>query len=178
MEARLGRCLDERARGSIIVDVASNKAVSAGFYGADVSHSSQIARSRSVAPPRWSGFRRAQGRTKPLHVVVAWSGPGVAAQASSAATAELEAERTCSGEPTWTCRQPAGLGWEEAISSPGCDEVVLTAQLGDDLDAKHLVLCLAERLTRQLAATRPLIRVCFLPGRRTGASSILRGSAL
>jgi hypothetical protein len=40
---------------------------------------------------------------------------------------------------------------------------VLTARLGDDQPAKHLVLELAELLTLELAATQPLIRVRFLP---------------
>ena len=86
---------------------------------------------------------------------------------------ELETDSALSGnaEPRWVCSQPSDLGWEEALSAAGCEEVVLTAELDDDPAAKHLVLDLAERLTQKLAATHPLIRVRFLPRtRRTAAN--------
>jgi hypothetical protein len=41
--------------------------------------------------------------------------------------------------------------------------VVLTVRLGDDGRARHLVLELAELLTQRLSATKPHIRVRFLP---------------
>jgi len=55
------------------------------------------------------------------------------------------------------------VDWVEALSSARCHEVVLTARLGDNLQAKHLVLDLAERLTFELTEHQPLIRVLFLP---------------
>lgn len=86
------------------------------------------------------------------------------APGSTAASVELEAEPKASGQPTWTCRKSPGWRWEKALSAAACNEIVVTAQLDDDLDAKHVVLGLAERLTQELAATRPLIRVRFVPG--------------
>ena len=97
-----------------------------------------------------------------MQVVVAWSEPGAAAPAAAVARIELQAEPKPSGKLTWNCRTPSGWGWEEALCAAGCDEVLVTAQLGDDRDAKHLVLGLAERLTQKLAATKPLVRVRFL----------------
>jgi len=53
--------------------------------------------------------------------------------------------------------------WIEAISSARCREVLLTARLGNNVPAKHLVLELAELLTFSLTEIQPLIRVRFLP---------------
>jgi hypothetical protein len=99
-----------------------------------------------------------------VHVVLAWSAAGSAASGSPVRV-ELEAEPRDGKQLRWTCQQPQGFSWEEAISAAGCEEVELTAQLEDDWEAKHLVLGLADQLTQQLAATHPLIRVRFLPGR-------------
>lgn len=98
-----------------------------------------------------------------MRVVVAWSAAG-SADPGQQVQIELEAEQRAGIQPRWTCQQPIGWSWEEAISAAGCEEVELTAQLDDDLEAKHLVLGLADHLTQQLAATHPLIRVRFLPG--------------
>ncbi len=64
---------------------------------------------------------------------------------------------------TWTCSEDFGANWVEAISSARCSEVVLTARLGNDVPARHLVLELAELLTFSLTESHPLIRVLFLP---------------
>lgn len=112
--------------------------------------------------------RNIWGRGHPVQVEVAWSAPGSLLPESAAARVELEAKPKASGQPTWTCPRAPGWRWEEALSAAACEEVVLTAQLGDDLDAKHLVLGLAERLTQELAATKPLIRVRFLPAPSRG----------
>jgi hypothetical protein len=84
---------------------------------------------------------------------------------------ELEAELEATSSATWTCRQSLASGWVEALAASRCSEVVLTAMLGDDQPAKHLVLELAELLTFQLAATHPLIRVRFLPPAREQRAS-------
>jgi len=63
----------------------------------------------------------------------------------------------------WICSDDAEFDWIAELSSAQCNEVVLTARLGDNLAAKHIVLELAELLTFRLAATQPLVRVLFLP---------------
>lgn len=87
---------------------------------------------------------------------------------------ELEAAASPIGaEPTWTSRTPSQTSWEEALFAAACDEVVLTAELDGDAEAKHLVLGLAERLRLKLAASHPLIRVRFLPRARGKARNRL-----
>lgn len=115
---------------------------------------------------RRSVSRRASAPSSLVNVVVAWSASS-AGPRLGLGQVELEAQRVASA-PSWTCRQPSGWSWEEALCAAGCDEVVLTT-LGDDPDAKHLVLGLAEHLTHKLAATQPIVRVRFLPGPRLGA---------
>ena len=66
----------------------------------------------------------------------------------------------------WVCLTPFAQNWLEIIAAKPCSEIVLTARLADDSNAKHLVLELAERLTQQLSAAQPLIRVRFLPTSR------------
>jgi hypothetical protein len=104
----------------------------------------------------------APDRAPAARVTVAWSSDD---GAKSFAPTELELVAGLEADPTrtWTCPQPFASNWVEAIASARCSEVVLTARLGDDLPAKHLVLELAELLTHELAATQPLIRVRFLP---------------
>ena len=97
-----------------------------------------------------------------VHVVVDWSAAG---GLGAKGHVELEAELAASPRPVWACLQPDGWEWEEALSTSRCDEVVLTAQAGDDSSAKDVVLGLAEHLTHKLAKTQPLIRVVFLPAR-------------
>jgi hypothetical protein len=76
---------------------------------------------------------------------------------------ELEGASSATAGRAWRCRELSGASWVEAIAAAGCSEVVLTARLGDDGRARHLVLELAELLTRTLSATKPHIRVRFLP---------------
>lgn len=64
---------------------------------------------------------------------------------------------------TWTCLESFGSNWLEAISSARCSQVVLTARLGSDPSAKHLVLELAELLACGLTDSQPLVRVLFRP---------------
>lgn len=56
---------------------------------------------------------------------------------------------------------PTNLHWLAELAAARCHEVVLTAHVGNDGSAKHRVLELAERLTLELTATQPLIRVLF-----------------
>jgi len=98
-----------------------------------------------------------------VHVVVDWSSAGSPAGPGHL---ELEAERRGNASPIWASLGREGYGWEQALTASRCEEVVLTAQLGDDAGAKDLVLGLAEHLTHKLAKTQPLIRVVFLPGRK------------
>lgn len=102
-------------------------------------------------------------RSHAAHVVVTWTPANDGGSLTLEPTqVELEAELEASASPKWTCRQPSGSGWAEALASARCSEVLLTA-LSDDLPSKHLVFDLAGLLTLKLAATRPLIRVRFLP---------------
>ena len=102
-------------------------------------------------------------RMKAPRVVVAWAPASDGNSASVGPTqVELEAQLESSARATWTCREPSGSGWAEALTSAGCSEVVLTSA-SEDQRSRHLVFELADRLTRQLAANRPLIRVRFLP---------------
>ncbi len=55
----------------------------------------------------------------------------------------------------------AELHWLADLAAARCHEVVLTAHVGNDRSAKHRVLELAERLTLELTATQPLVRVLF-----------------
>jgi hypothetical protein len=93
-------------------------------------------------------------------VVVAWSPADGDDQPQSGGFTEVEAQL---GPSPAAKARLAAAAWVEALSSARCREVTLTARLGNDLRAKHLVLELAELLTQKLTATRPLIRVLFLP---------------
>jgi hypothetical protein len=108
----------------------------------------------SVAPRRLAAAR----------VTVAWT-PSSHDGAPNFGPTELELVASLETAPAmpWTCREPSASNWVQAIASARCNEVVLTARLGDDLLAKHRVLELVERLSFELAATQPLIRVRFLP---------------
>jgi hypothetical protein len=104
------------------------------------------------------------GRAKAARVIVAWSPANQDGAASfGPAQIELEGQLDAPNSTTWTCQHSFESGWVEAISSAQCSEVVLTAELDDDLPAKHWVLGLAELLTLRLAPSQPLIRVRFLP---------------
>jgi hypothetical protein len=133
-----------------------------------------------IEPARRAGGARSAHRVRvepdrsnAARVTVAWT-PSNPDSAPRFAPSEIELvaglEATSSA---WICRQHFASNWLEAIASARCSEVVLTARLGDDPQAKHVVLELAELLTVQLAATQPLIRVRFLPtaSKRRGARS-------
>ena len=129
-----------------------------------------------IAPARF-GHRDSSARNVPAaprrspapRVTVAWT---PANDAPSAPT-ELELVAEHEGTATWSCGPHFESDWVRTLASARCSEVVLTARLGDDQTAKHLVLELAELLTLRLAATQPLIRVRFLPtgSKRRGARS-------
>jgi hypothetical protein len=91
--------------------------------------------------------------------------PGRHDGAPRIAPTELELVVGLAGDSnqTWTCLESHGANWVEALSSARCSEVVLTARIGDDFAAKHLVLELAELLTFKLTESQPLIRVLFVP---------------
>jgi hypothetical protein len=130
--------------------------------------------------PRTEPARRAREQRSPdsmpiepirhnvARVTVAWT---PSSHDGAPTEVELVAGLEAAQTTTWTCRQSFAPDWVEAIASARCSEVVLTAQLGDDLPAKHRVLDLAELLTFELAATQALIRVRFLPAasKRRGA---------
>jgi len=99
---------------------------------------------------------------------VAWT-PANHDGASRPARTELElvAGEEATANSTWSCPESFGSNWVEAISSARCNEVVLTARIGSDVSAKHLVLELAELLTFRLTESHPLIRVLFLPTAQT-----------
>jgi hypothetical protein len=114
-------------------------------------------RARTSAPEAITRRRLERAR-----VVVVWSGVSDAGMPSLEPTeVELEAELEAAASTTWTCRTPSDFGWAEALSAARCTEVLLTAH--SDVPSKHLVFELAGQLTLKLAATRPLIRVRFLP---------------
>jgi len=123
----------------------------------------QLSRTRSLRPPR--PFRREAATRAPVHVVVDWSveseRPG--AVVSSRVELESASEHGSTRPARWICRTAAGASWEEALLAAGCPEVVLTAELGDDPEAKHLVFGLAEHLTHSLAANHPMVRIRFVP---------------
>ncbi len=97
-------------------------------------------------------------------VTVAWS-PSNDQEASGFTLTEVELVAGPEATPnrTWTCPEGLGANWIEALSSARCSEVVLTARLGNDHAAKHLVLELAELLTFKLTESQPRIRVLFVP---------------
>ena len=109
--------------------------------------------------------RSARSSSNPSHaarVTVAWT-PSYRDGAPGLGPTEVElvAEVEAAQPTKWTCQQPFSSSWVEAIASARCSEVTLTAKLGGNLSAKHLVLELAELLTHELTATHPLIRVRF-----------------
>jgi hypothetical protein len=115
---------------------------------------------RQGAAPRQHTRRRETAR-----VVVAWSSPSGVETGRVLAPVNLELETSSSGTAggSWRCRELSGASWVDAIAAAGCTEVVLTAHLGGDGRGRHLVLELAETLTRKLSGTKPHIRVRFMP---------------
>jgi len=123
----------------------------------------QFTRSEAVWDRRRRGTAsRRAGHAENARVTIAWT-PSIreVAVGCGRAVVELEALLGSDAGTTWPWREPVAPGWVEAISSAQCSEIVLTACLGDDAEAKHLVLALAERLTFELSTCRPLIRVLF-----------------
>ncbi|MEI9948444.1 MAG: hypothetical protein WDO74_05540 [Pseudomonadota bacterium] len=121
-----------------------------------------------LAPPA-RGHRSAQLARAPEHVtparVTVELSPRNHDSASSFVPIELELVAAPEASPnrTWTCPESFGSNWLDAITSTRCSEVLLTARLGDDTAAKHLVLELAELLAIKLTDSQPLIRVLFRP---------------
>ena len=74
---------------------------------------------------------------------------------------ELTVGSATSAQARWVCLAPFAQNWLEIIASKPCREIVLTAQLHGEPSLQHWVLELAERLTQQLSASQPLIRVRF-----------------
>jgi hypothetical protein len=112
------------------------------------------------AAPRQHTRRREAAR-----VVVAWSSPSgpEAGRILAPVNLELETSSSATTGGSWRCRESSGVSWVDAIAAAGCTEVVLTAHLGGDGRGRHLVLELAETLTQKLSATKPHIRVRFVP---------------
>ena len=106
---------------------------------------------------------RAPESVTAARVTVAWTAathdgaPGLAPT-----EIELVAGLDADQRRTWTCPRGPRSNWLEALRLAHCREIVLTARLGGDVLAKHLVLELAEFLTLELTLTQPLIRVLFL----------------
>lgn len=65
---------------------------------------------------------------------------------------------------SWVCAGDFTSSWVDSLSAWSCREVVLTADVGDDVAGKHRVLELAEFLTFTLTESQPLIRVLFVAG--------------
>lgn len=119
---------------------------------------------RPTRPRRAHRIRSAAERVTAARVTVSWiASPHTDAESLAPTELELVAGLESASDRTWTCLQGFGSNWVEAISAARCTEVVLTARLGDDTPAKHLVLELAELLTFKLTQSQPLIRVLFLP---------------
>lgn len=130
-------------------------------------------RRRREAAPRRDTRRREAAR-----VVVAWSSPSdlEAGRVLAPVNLELETSSSATAGGSWRCRELSGVSWVEAISAARCTEVVLTAHLGGDGRGRHLVLELAEILTQRLSATKPHIRVRFLPSPAEASTSSARSA--
>jgi len=119
--------------------------------------------------PPWrahaAGARRSAGAGSAARVVVAWSSMLDTKTGRCLAPVHLELESASSPDGVrWSCRELEGARWIDAIVAARCSEVVLTARLGRDGQARqHLVLELAELLQQRLSATKPQISVRFLP---------------
>ncbi|HKO52951.1 MAG TPA: hypothetical protein VJV79_34820 [Polyangiaceae bacterium] len=129
-------------------------------------------RPRARRPAAETKQRRIPSRSDAINarVSVAWTSSEGTGTPGLAPT-EIELVAGLAPNRAWTCPQNFGSNWVEAIASAHCNEVVLTARLGDNLAAKHLVLELAELLTFKLTESHPLIRVRFLPTATRGQQS-------
>jgi len=129
-----------------------------------------------VRTPRARRGSKGRARSTTARVTVSWSsGTQDGSPILAPTKVELTRELDAAGDRAWTCADGFEMNWVEALSSAACREVVLTAELGDNLSAKHLVLELAEHLTFKLTEHQPLIRVLFLPTR--GAPRTIRHHA-
>ena len=126
--------------------------------------------SRAARRPRAYRRTRAAECAAVPRVTVAWTASSRDGAPNIPTEVELVAELESAASGMWTCADSFGGNWVEAISSAHCSEVLLTARLGDDIPAKHLVLELAQLLTFKLSEGHPLIRVRFLPN--TGERSV------
>ena len=108
-------------------------------------------------------------------VTVSWQ-PANHDRAAQLGLSEVELVAGLEAVPNrnWTCLDGSERDWVQAIASSRSSEVLLTARLGNDLAAKHLVLELAELLTFTLRESHPLVRVLFLPD---GAPRRIRSDA-
>ena len=88
---------------------------------------------------------------KPVLVTVAWTSED---DVGAPQRSQLEVELS-------TSPSQSELSWLDRLAAARCNEIVLTAPVGNNGSAQHLVLELAERLTLELTATQPLIRVLF-----------------
>lgn len=137
--------------------------------------------SEPARPARRHHARRAPRTPERItapRVTVAWS-PSNHEGTSGLALTEVELVAGPEALPnrTWTCPEGLESNWVEAISCARCSEVVLTARLGNDPSAKHLVLELAELLTFRLSESRPRIRVLFLPTASSPTANAVRATA-
>jgi len=107
--------------------------------------------------------RVAAALVTPARLTVSWTTDHDGAPGSAPIEVELVAESESAPNRTWTCSESFGSRWVDALASARCSEVLLTARLGNDLPAKHLVLELAQLLAFTLTDSQPLIRVRFLP---------------
>ena len=106
---------------------------------------------------------RALERDRGPRLTVAWtpSNPGIMSDFAPIEV-ELVPGPEAASNRTWTCRKGFGSNWLEAIAPARCSEVLLSARLGNDVSARHLVLELVELLAFKLRDSQPLIRVLFL----------------
>lgn len=126
----------------------------------------------STARQNQRGARARRRGDVTTRVVVDWSSTveTEAGRCLAPVTLELEARSPPNAGGVWRQHQPgarcgelAGASWLDVIAGARCSEIVLTARLADDAADRHLVLELAELLTQRLSATKPHIRVRFLP---------------
>ena len=117
--------------------------------------------SRIGAPRRGRALQALQSTSKP-RITVSWTRVERERGLSlMPAKLELTVSQATPQQTSWICLTPFAQNWLEIIASKPCSEVVLSGKLEDDPVSKHLVLELAERLTQELAASKPLIRVRF-----------------
>jgi hypothetical protein len=129
---------------------------------------------RSLRHTGFRGLCRAEssGERAPS-VVVSWVGTDAGHMAESQ---QIElAACTDSGvlmdsSVAWICRTAPFARWVQSLVESDCAEVLLTARVGESGVGRQAVLELAGFLTRELARSKPAIRVRFATrGRSTRA---------